>query len=158
MESASKRSSGQLGWVEYGCLMMLVVFVILFVVFIFNRPSCDSASAVRFKAGTMHTLKSDDQAKQFLKSGGMLLVYMNGCGPCHHFKPILEQAAGKSDVPFAAIELSNAQNFVRENQVSGFPTVFYTTPKNNDKYTKYTGGRTVEDVMKHVSSIRAEFQ
>ena len=71
-------------------------------------------------------LQNAAEAVEFLGKAepGILLVYAPWCGHCKMMMNGFEAASNQTAVRFARVEGQKAQDFMREKQVRGFPTIF----------------------------------
>ena len=92
-------------------------------------------------------IETADQAREFLskKEAGLLLVYAPWCGHCKMMMPHYDNASLQSSARFARLEGAKAQDFMREKQIRGFPTVF--TVNTNGEVNLYQGGRDVNSLI-----------
>lgn len=85
------------------------------------------------------------------KQAGILLVYAPWCGHCKMMMPNFEAAS--NEVPlarFARLEGAKAQDFMREKQIRGFPTLFTVNQKG--EVAPYQSGR---DTVSLANTARA---
>lgn len=83
---------------------------------------------------------------------GVLLFYMNGCGPCNAVKPAFEQAASMSTgaAQFAKVERAVSQSLLDRYNVSGFPTIVKMS--NGSVLDVFGGNRSAESISRFASS------
>jgi thiol-disulfide isomerase/thioredoxin len=98
-------------------------------------------------------IESADQAREFLtkKEAGMLLVYAPWCGHCKMMMPQYEAASNQTTARFARLEGAKAQDFMREKQIRGFPTVF--TVNKNGEVAPYQSGRDTNSLVAAANAL-----
>lgn len=91
-------------------------------------------------------VQSADEATQFLKQGGLLMVYAPWCGHCKNMMPALEEASNAPNTRIARFEGSKEPRFMAEQGIRGFPTLL-TTGSGEGEFPKFTGGRDVQSLI-----------
>ena len=111
------------------------------------KPQAPGAANTAPSPNKVVELESGDQAREFLnkKEAGILLVYAPWCGHCKMMMPHYENASNQSKARFARLEGAKAQDFMREKQIRGFPTVF--TVNSNGDVNLYQGGRDANSLV-----------
>jgi protein disulfide-isomerase A6 len=99
---------------------------------------------------------NSDNFDSVINSGKDVLVefYAPWCGHCKTLKPIYEKvAAAFANEPgcvVAAIDATEAEDIAKKYEIGGFPTLKMFS---NGQVTKYEGGRTEEDLVKHLNTV-----
>jgi thiol-disulfide isomerase/thioredoxin len=143
-------------------IILVLVFVLLYMLFntgsssksleppvatLQPRPESISAKPVAPTVAASSTsnkvieLNTGAEANEFLAKheGGILLVYAPWCGHCRMMMPDFESASNETAVKFARLDGAKAQDFMREKEIRGFPTLF--TVNNKGKSDRWMGGR-----------------
>lgn len=82
---------------------------------------------------------------------GVLLFYMNGCGPCNAVKPAFEEAASMAAgvAQFAQVERAVSQSLLDKYNVSGFPTIVKMT--SGSVRDVFNGPRSAQSIARFAS-------
>ena len=140
----------------YTIVLITLVIVLLALVFMFPKspavfeapvltlPSKPSVG-VPLGASGIRDLKSADEAREFIKSKGMLMVYATWCGHCKAMMPAIEEASTKTSVPIARIEAAFAGDFTAQHEIRGFPTLMVTA--SDGTLGRHMGGRDVDSLL-----------
>jgi protein disulfide-isomerase A6 len=91
-------------------------------------------------------VQSGAEATEFLKQGGLLMVYAPWCGHCKNMMPALEEASNAPNTRIARFEGSKEPKFMAEQGIRGFPTLL-TTGSGEGEFPKFTGGRDVQSLI-----------
>ena len=97
-------------------------------------------------------LNTGAETKEFLEKGdpGLLLVYAPWCGHCRMMMPDFEAASNETTVRFARLDGAKAQDFMREKEIRGFPTIFTTNAKGVERYM---GGRDKASLLSGANTL-----
>ena len=116
-------------------IFLLIAIVILFFVLI---SLCKSS----FQASTQQMNQSSSDQKVPIKNDDVVIVYAKWCGHCKKAMPEFEKAAKMSDKVILLDEASpSGQLFVKENVISGYPSII-----KNGKSLNVS--RTAESIVK----------
>ena len=98
-------------------------------------------------------LQTADATREFLaaKEPGILLVYAPWCGHCKMMMPHFEAASNQSPARFARLEGAKAQDFMREKQIRGFPTMF--TVNSKGEVNLYQSGRDTNSMVAAAAAL-----
>lgn len=119
------------------------------------RPETVSAKPVVAAAPSVNKvteLNTGDETKEFLEKGepGLLLVYAPWCGHCRMMMPDFEAASNETTVRFARLDGAKAQDFMREKEIRGFPTIFTVNAKGVERYM---GGRDKASLLSGAAAL-----
>lgn len=86
-------------------------------------------------------IEGADEARAFLATSqaGMMLVYAPWCGHCRSMMTDFEAASVLSPARFSRLDGAKAQDFMREKEIRGFPTIFTVSAKG--VVERWMGGR-----------------
>lgn len=118
-------------------------------------PKPQAAAPAAVTPNRVLDLGSTDAARGFLNAGapGILLVYAPWCGHCKAMMPAFEAASMQTDVRFARLEGARAQEFMREREIRGFPTIF--TVKADNTVERWGGGRDLASLLAGAEKLKA---
>lgn len=145
----------------YTIVIITLVVILLALVFMFPKspavfeaprltlPSKPPVGVPLGGSNNVRDLKSADEAREFIKSKGMLMVYATWCGHCKAMMPALEEASTKTSVPFARIEAAFAGDFTAQHEIRGFPTLMVTA--SDGTLGRHMGGRDVASLLAAVA-------
>ena len=118
------------------------------------RPETLSAKPVvaAATANKVTELNTGAETKEFLEKAepGLLLVYAPWCGHCRMMMPDFEAASNETTVRFARLDGAKAQDFMREKEIRGFPTLFTVSAKGVERYM---GGRDKAALLAGAASL-----
>jgi len=84
----------------------------------------------------------------------LVLVHSHGCGHCKHMMPawqeVVETLKKDGTIDVLTIEASQpeAQEFIKQSGIQGFPTIRCYASGLNSAYVEYTGDRSKMDILK----------
>lgn len=84
----------------------------------------------------------------------LVLVHSHGCGHCKHMMPawaeVVDTLKKDGTIDVLTIEASQpeAQEFIKQSGIQGFPTIRCYASGLNSAYVDYTGDRTKMDIIK----------
>jgi thiol-disulfide isomerase/thioredoxin len=88
-------------------------------------------------------LNNKQEADEFVKSRGLLMVYAQWCGHCKNMMPAFETASNLSSFPMARLDSTKAGDFMKEHEIRGFPHLIV----GGDSPKKYLGGRDTNSLL-----------
>lgn len=155
-------------------IILLLVFVVLYMLFntgstsksleppVVSAPPLAAAAPAPKPTGAVAPsaephkvteLQSTDEARAFLTKaeGGILLVYAPWCGHCRSMMPDFESASGQTSVRFARLDGAKAQDFMREKEIRGFPTLFTVNSKGESE--RWMGGRDRASLLSGAAAL-----
>jgi thiol-disulfide isomerase/thioredoxin len=91
-------------------------------------------------------IQSGAEATEFLKAGGLLMVYAPWCGHCKTMMPALEEASNAPNTRVARFEGGKDPKFMAEQGIRGFPTLL-TTGTGEGEFPKFSGGRDLQSLI-----------
>ena len=100
-------------------------------------------------------ITSMDHLKTWIdaKKPGILLVYGSYCGHCKNMMPAFESASTTSAARFARVEGQRAQDFMRQHEIRGVPTMFLLNSKG--ELQRHQGGRDITSLLNAANSTLA---
>jgi len=83
----------------------------------------------------------------------MVLCHMTGCGHCKTMMPEWDKFAQQGKIKTRKIEVSEDENFMRQHDVSSFPTILLLD-KNGKKLDEYQGKRDASSFAEYAAKIK----
>jgi thiol-disulfide isomerase/thioredoxin len=91
-------------------------------------------------------IQTGAEAVEFLKQGGLVMVYAPWCGHCKNMMPALEEASNAPGTRIGKFEGGKDPKFMQEQAIRGFPTLL-TTGTGEGEFPKFQGGRDVQSLI-----------
>jgi thiol-disulfide isomerase/thioredoxin len=91
-------------------------------------------------------IQTAQEATEFLKEGGLLMVYAQWCGHCKNMMPALEEASNAPGTRIARFEAGKEPKFMAEQAIRGFPTLL-TKGTGEGEFPKFNGGRDTQSLI-----------
>ena len=91
-------------------------------------------------------IQNAQEAIEFLKEGGLLMVYAQWCGHCKNMMPALEEASNAPGTRIARFEGGKEPKFMAEQGIRGFPTLL-TKGSGDGEFPKFNGGRDTQSLI-----------
>jgi len=152
-------------------IILLLVFVVLYMLFntgstsksldppVANTPppslqaSKPAAPEPASVPNKVTELQSADEARAFLAKpeAGILLVYAPWCGHCRSMMADYEAVSNQTQARIARLDGARAQDFMREKEIRGFPTLFTVSAKG--VVDRWMGGRDQASLLNGATAL-----
>jgi hypothetical protein len=106
---------------------------------------------------TTSTENSIELDVNYSKKIKVILFKADWCGHCKRFKPEWEKLKNcrklKDMIHFETIDSNKDRHLMDKHQVSGVPTVMYSTDDKFEEYEKYEGNHTQADLVQFLNNL-----
>jgi len=141
-------------------VMLLIALIIILAIFRSVSPFLNLGFGVDAHIGD---LRGSFKIEAFNNNGAssdeiFAMYYADWCGHCKRTKPefqkLMESYKGNIKLMMVDCEAPENKELVKQQGISGFPTIRYYPSGLSSSYQDYTGGRTYSDFVQYLGSIK----